>query len=312
MTDKKKSNTLSTTISGLIAGSLSKFITHPLDTIKSKLQIDKTEFVRIREIAKLTYMSEGIKGFYKGINITIIGSIPAVGLYFGSYEFMKGLLYRKGIISNDFLNHFISGLYAEAVSCIIFVPVDIIRERLQVQSNLKDFSYKNDFDALRTIIKTEGLRGIYKAYWATLASFGPTSALYFMFFEYFKGKFILNSKDSYIKEHNYKDIIVLTFSQSVFCSLLASSLSSFLTSPLDLVKFRMQISRRKGISTDKPSYAYRNLCHGLKCVVQQEGFLCLFRGSYARVLSMTPQGTIIMTIVEQVRPIVTRYLNDEV
>ena len=33
------------------------------------------------------------------------------------------------------------------------------------------------------ISKQEGLRGIYKGYWATLLSFGPFSALYFGLYE---------------------------------------------------------------------------------------------------------------------------------
>jgi len=35
-------------------------------------------------------------------------------------------------------------------------------------------------------MRTEGLRGIYKAYAATVLSFGPFSALYFMFYEKLK------------------------------------------------------------------------------------------------------------------------------
>jgi len=38
------------------------------------------------------------------------------------------------------------------------------------------------WDALRMILRTEGRRGIYKGYAATLASFGPFSALYFVFY----------------------------------------------------------------------------------------------------------------------------------
>jgi hypothetical protein len=41
------------------------------------------------------------------------------------------------------------GMFAETVACSIFVPIDVIRERRQVQSNLKEFYYKNDFDAVR-------------------------------------------------------------------------------------------------------------------------------------------------------------------
>lgn len=65
----------------------------------------------------------------------------------------------------------------------MFVPVDVIKERLQVQSNRADNHYKGSIDALKTILKEEGTRGLYKGYFATLSSYGPFSALYFLIYE---------------------------------------------------------------------------------------------------------------------------------
>ena len=82
-----------------------------------------------------------------------------------------------------------SGMVAEAISCVVFVPVDVVKERLQVQSplssdpNHKIISYRNSFDALIKISNSEGLRGLYKGYSATLLSYGPYSAIYFMLYE---------------------------------------------------------------------------------------------------------------------------------
>ena len=83
-----------------------------------------------------------------------------------------------------------SGMVAEAISCVVFVPVDVVKERLQVQSplsssdpNHKIISYRNSFDALIKISDSEGLRGLYKGYSATLLSYGPYSAIYFMLYE---------------------------------------------------------------------------------------------------------------------------------
>jgi len=40
-------------------------------------------------------------------------------------------------------------MFAEAVACSIFVPVDVVKERRQVQANLGTFKYKNDLDAIK-------------------------------------------------------------------------------------------------------------------------------------------------------------------
>lgn len=69
------------------------------------------------------------------------------------------------------------------LSCSIFVPVDVVKERLQVQSNRLESTYKGSIDAFRTIVKQEGARGLYKGYTATLFSYGPFSAMYFLLYE---------------------------------------------------------------------------------------------------------------------------------
>jgi len=68
----------------------------------------------------------------------------------------------------------------------VFVPVDVVKERLQVQrKGVTDpsMNYRGSVDAVRTIMRNEGLRGIYKGYGATLLSFGPFSAFHFLFYE---------------------------------------------------------------------------------------------------------------------------------
>jgi len=43
----------------------------------------------MKQIVQQTLQHEGIRGLYKGFGIHIVGSIPAAGLYFGSYEMVK-------------------------------------------------------------------------------------------------------------------------------------------------------------------------------------------------------------------------------
>lgn len=94
------------------------------------------------------------------------------------------------------------------------MPVDVVKERLQVQavqaaecsantaaaaanstagkapptgasSATASFTpYRSSWDALTTIARTEGvLGGLYRGFGVTLFSFGPFSALYFLLYE---------------------------------------------------------------------------------------------------------------------------------
>lgn len=313
--DKKDKTVLITMISGLFSGSIAKLITHPIDTIKARIQVEtKTHEKMFHSINNLV-QKEGIKGLYRGIGISVFGSLPGCVLYYGSYEFAKKhLLFLNYFEKSEFLMYFISGIFAETLSCLVFVPVDIVKERRQVQSKLKTYEYKNDLDALFQIIKTEKIKGIYRAYGATIMSFGPMSAFYFMFYEYFKGFFVQNDAKSYIKKLKKENLNYdieksnILFLESLLCSGLASCLASYITTPLDLVKFRMQV-QRASIQYNANTAEYKNMLQGLIRIGYDEGIRGLFRGSLARVLAYAPTGALSMTFLELFKPRIAKFFD---
>lgn len=210
---RKANTTAVSAISGLMAASVGKALLHPIDTLKAKLQVlslpsagttinkeapgDNRQSVIMR-LAQDTVKAEGVRGLYRGFGIHVAGGIPAGGLYFGSYEFFKKHTLQVDFLKqHPFMAYLIGGMFAEVVACLLFVPVDVIKERRQVQSNLRAYEYTSDLNAIRSVMQTEGIRGLYRAYWATVASFGPFSALYFTFYESLKGYFINNSPEAY-------------------------------------------------------------------------------------------------------------------
>lgn len=64
-----------------------------------------------------------------------------------------------------------------------------------------------------------------------------------------------------------KDPTTPTVAESILCSSGAGAVSGFLTTPLEMVKLRMQIQRAdgalKGVSLENTLYGYRNIFHGL-------------------------------------------------
>ena len=235
----------------------------------------------------------------------MLGSIPAAGLYFGSYEFFKSqTLQIKFFENHPFLAYLSGGMFAETVACIIFVPVDVIKERRQVQMDL-GFKYKSDFDAVRSTVKSEGIRGLYRAYGATVFSFGPFSALYFYFYETFKGMLVRNDVQSYLSkikregDSGEKGAQDMSFGQSMLCSMGAGALASVITNPLDMAKLRLQVQRG---GSSKRNYNYKHLLHAVIQIGKREGALALFRGSLARCLFHIPMTAISMSVLESTRP----------
>lgn len=305
-------------ISGLFGGSTAKLITHPVDTLKAKIQVNAGRTGILKVLAN-TYKNEGVRGLYRGLPVSVLGSVPGCVLYFGAYEFAKKkLLMFSNLSHSEFIMYFLGGMFAETVSCMVFVPVDVIKERRQVQTNLKSYSYSSDIDALFTILRTEKLRGIYKAYGATVMSFGPMSAFYFMFYEYLKGFFVRNDAKTYLQRVKKEDFeklkemkLDISFKESLFCSAIAGALASIITNPLDLVKLRMQVQRAS--STYKPEEAvYKNLLQGLIHVGKTEGISGLYKGSLARALYHSPTTALSMSFLEMIKPTVRRLMREEI
>ena len=86
-------------LAGLIGTCAGKSVMHPVDTVKAKLQVisipglnEGTQAIGKGTMTRLiqeTMQKEGIRGLYRGFGIHVGGSIPAGGLYYGSYEFFK-------------------------------------------------------------------------------------------------------------------------------------------------------------------------------------------------------------------------------
>lgn len=288
-----------TCLCSTIAGAAARLLLHPMDTLKAKLQVQraslKPEFFSITDGVRFTLQHEGMRGFYRGITVSLTGSLPAVTLYFSGYELGKQILLSFPAVSaSPFLAYLAGGLFAETVACVVFVPIDVIKERLQVQSNLKLYRYGGGVDAVRQIMKTEGLRGLYKAYGATVGSFGPFSALYFLFYEYFK-QWTTHGQ-------------MISFSESLVCSGLAGSLASWITNPLDMAKLRMQVMRSAKATGQESHFNYRNMLHGVWEIATHEGVRALFRGALARVMFHTPNTAIVMSLMEYLRPKVEKMI----
>lgn len=176
-----------------IAGVVSRFACHPIDTIKARLQVGS--FSIRNDLVSILYPSNLLR-LYRGIGVVTIGGAPATMLYLSSYDFFKKALSGGTTSQESFSVYFASGLLAETISCLLFVPVDVIKERMQVidativKNNKDKFAnfnlYKNSLEATTRILREEGFGGIYRGYGATLLSFGPFSALYFTLYENFK------------------------------------------------------------------------------------------------------------------------------
>jgi hypothetical protein len=90
----------------------------------------------------------------------------------------------------------------------------------------------------------------------------------------------------------------------------AGSIAGWATTPLEIVKLRMQIQRadvaHRGGSLQDSVFGYRNVFHGLSLLIKNEGFLALFKGAFLRICFSVPMSTIAMTLTEQLKQMILK------
>jgi Mitochondrial carrier protein len=306
-------------LSSAIAGIVTRLCTHPLDTIKARLQAASQPESRHNTIQEI-WRHSSWRSLYRGLSVALVGGTPGTVLYLTAYEQLKGQQPQddhdssstsSSTSSSSFATHFLAGLTAEALACSIYVPVDVLKERLQVGM------YPTLAVALATIFSNDNegpakrpWRTLYRGYWATLASFGPYSAFYFLFYE--ESKRLVRETNLQKSNHHHPHHQQLSFWWILACSAGSGAAASFITSPLDLVKLRLQLKNSQDIprlplpqqqqqSPPPPLPGGGGVLYELSLIYRTAGFRGLFRGAGARVLHFVPATTIAMTTYETCR-----------
>ena len=317
MADASFSLAVNVLASGM-AGIIARIFTHPLDTAKARLQaVSQPRYKGTADVLRKTFRTEGMQGLYRGFGAVLVMGTPGTAIYLCGYEATKNGL-SEHYRGNDFMVHFASGMIAETLACIIYVPCDVIKERMQVQHKETvgqggGAVYRNSWDAFRKIAANEGMAGIYKGYAATLGSFGPFSALYFVAYERFKYWTRLHLTQSNHSELRELEHVELPFHWVLVCSSTAGALASWVTSPLDMAKLRLQLQRgmkHTGNSSNNTAATtiYKGVFDCLQKTYHAGGLAGLWRGAGARVLYTVPATTITMTSYETCRSFIAKAL----
>ena len=336
---KKNNATTTTTVSSLLSpffdqfvagaasGLASRLVTHPMDTIKSRMQVHAATRRTGHRGALLrsgfgrnitTTTNNAFFGYYKGFGAVALGSPLASGMYFLGYETTKKTLAKvRGDDGGETtaaaaaaMDNVLTGIVAQALAGIAYTPVDVIKERMQVSSVLpkhlktnNGIDYRNVFDAVKTIAQNEGVKnGLMRGYWAQNFVWWPWSASYFVVYE--KGLEIFSRSNNSYNNNNDDDDddsvqTMYNVSPHAASAFTAATFATVLTHPLDLCKTRIQTMTAKGMNGGGGG----SLTLKMACVdvVKTEGVLALYRGVWARILSVAPGSAISFYAYESIR-----------
>lgn len=235
---------------------------------------------------------EGLRGVYAGLAPTLLMSVPNFVIYLITYDELVTYLHTKTLSTNHLqlpepVLPFLCGASARLIATTAVAPLELLRTRHAASSGIvqKPTASTQVWNELSTILKTDGIRGLYKGLVPSLWRDVPFAAIYMVCLDHFKKTtqpFFQTSSDDVI---SMKQQIEFQFTNAALAGMVAASC----TAPLDVVKTRLQ-STRHGATTSTVSV--------LRSIVRDEGIKGLWRGNQARMLKVAPQYAIMISCYE--------------
>ncbi|XP_016510593.1 S-adenosylmethionine carrier 1, chloroplastic/mitochondrial isoform X1 [Nicotiana tabacum] len=249
-------------IAGAAAGVVVEAVLYPIDTIKTRLQA-------VRGGGQII-----LKGLYSGLAGNLAGVLPASAIFVGVYEPTKRKLLESFPENLSALAHLTAGAIGGAVSSIVRVPTEVVKQRMQTGQ------FASAPDAVRLIVAKEGFRGLYAGYGSFLLRDLPFDAIQFCLYEQLRMGYKLAAK------RDLKD------PENAMIGAFAGAITGAITIPLDVIKTRLMIQG----STKQ----YEGILHCVSSIVKEEGASTLFKGIGARVLWIGIGGSIFFGVLEKV------------
>eukprot|EP00128_Syssomonas_multiformis_P009488 Colp12_sorted_trinity150504_noHs@16526 len=161
-------------------------IYYPFYLLKTREQVDRTRgvntFLQSLNTSRQILIKEGIQGFYKGFWTCSIASLPSFAVYFVSYKYLKHKVEEIfGKEKASLYSPFFAGTCADILSNTIYVPVEVVVQRLQLKD--KDPRYLTTRSTISTIWREEGFKGFYTGFGATTLTYGIASGVWWSTYE---------------------------------------------------------------------------------------------------------------------------------
>ncbi|EXJ80359.1 hypothetical protein A1O1_08503 [Capronia coronata CBS 617.96] len=283
------------TIAGLSAGLVATIIVHPLDIIKTRLQVDTSTHPLLnssRSVLRDIWRNEGPTRFaalYRGLTPNLVGNSAGWGLYFLWYReaqdvirTLRGYQTSQQLTSVDYLT---ASALSGGLSAILTNPIWVVKTRMLSTSATQTGAYQGMISGLSSIYRTEGVRGFFHGMTPSLIGVSH-GALYFVAYE--KLKF-------WRRQSRKTD--QLTNMDTLMTSSLSKVFAGVITYPLQVVRARLQ--------TYKPGATTHVRGPGIVALVKQiwhnEGLVGYYKGLLPNLLRVIPSTCVTFLVYENVR-----------
>ncbi|CAI9758709.1 unnamed protein product [Fraxinus pennsylvanica] len=182
----------------------------------------------------------------RGFGTVVTGAIPARIIFLTALETTKVASFKmmepfklseptQAAIANG-----MAGMLGFLCSQAVFVPIDVISQRLMMQGYSGHATSNGGLDVARKILKSDGIRGFYRGFGLSVMTYSPSSAVWWA--SYGSSQRLIWSLLHYGTEHDgpaptQGTIMLVQAGGGIF----AGATASCITTPLDTIKTRLQL-----------------------------------------------------------------------
>ncbi|KAI7827012.1 mitochondrial carrier domain-containing protein [Gamsiella multidivaricata] len=298
---------------GGMAGALA---TSPLDVVKTRLQsslYQSTKSVSAATVPKTgvhsilghikdtflllghIYSKEGPRALYKGLGPNLVGVIPARAINFATYGNGKKFYTDMNNGKETTYVHLASAITAGIVTATATNPIWLVKTRMQLQvEGVRQ--YKNSADCVYKILKSEGIRGMYRGLSASYLGVAE-GTIQWVIYEQLKKSLAERRKMNNTGSKGYvlggKDIE--EWIDYLGAAGAAKFIASAITYPHEVLRTRM---RQLPVGNEAPKY--NGLKQTFQLVLKEEGVAALYGGLTAHMLRVVPNAAIMFFCYEAI------------
>ncbi|KAF5025157.1 hypothetical protein F66182_2733 [Fusarium sp. NRRL 66182] len=308
-------------LAGASGGLVTAVVTSPLDVLRTRLQSDfyqtpshsaqvlhpptqptfsrllSSSFSHVREtlqIARSIHYAEGWRGFFRGLGPSVAGVVPATAIKFYVYGNCKHLSAR--LLDLDVHHpaiHAQAAVAAGIATATLTNPIWLVKTRLQLDKaqtkvgGVASRQYRNSFDCLAQVVRTEGVRGLYRGLSASYLGTVET-AMHLVMYERLKVmiRYSLGGNDVSLGELG-------TWASTSGAAAGAKLAAVLITYPHEVVRTRL---RQAPLENGVPRYA--GLVHCFQSVWRCEGVNGLYGGLTPHLVRSIPSAVITLGVYE--------------
>ncbi|OBZ74928.1 putative mitochondrial carrier C19G12.05, partial [Grifola frondosa] len=277
----KREKPLHSLVAGTTAGAVEAFITYPTEYVKTRSQsVGKRESPI--QIIRTTLQTKGVSGLYSGCMALVVGNAVKAGVRFVSYDHFKHMLANaEGKVTAP--RSLLAGLGAGMMEAIFAVtPSETIKTKLIDDAKSPNPKYRGLIHGSASIVREEGLRGIYRGLFPVMMRQGANSAVRFTTYTTLK-QFV---------QGQARPGQTLSSAMTFGIGGVAGLVTVYTTMPLDVIKTRMQSLEAR--------QAYRNSFHCAYRIFNEEGIMRFWTGTTPRLARLVLSGGIVFTVYENI------------